>query len=511
MTIIVRGQTLLTARPDGTVDELQDAGVVLDGSLIAAVLPYDGSVRLYPDAQVIGDGRDVILPGFVNAHHHVGLTPLQLGSPDMPLELWWITRMLCRTVDPYLDTLYGAFDMISSGITTVQHIHGWVPGSLEAVAATSENVLRAYRDIGMRVSYCYAVREQNRLVYQDDAAFVASLPKELQGPMQAWFDRFRTSLDDLMSLFETLHERHGRAARTRIQLAPANLHWCSDRALSRLGSMAETKGVRLHMHLLETAYQKEYARQRTGGGTAVEHLRALGLLGPRMTLGHGTWLTQADIEMVAATGTCICHNCSSNLRLRSGLAPLNHFKAAGVITAIGLDEAGLNDDRDMFQEMRLVLRAHRVPGMGDGVPTTSDVFRMATVGGAQTTDFAGHIGSLAPGMAADLVLLDWDGLSRPYLDPLVSRLDGVVQRGRREHVRTVICDGEIIFDRGRFTKVDQVAALRQLHDQLQSALSDDEVERRRLSRALLPHVYRFYEHYADLAGHRPFYRQSALF
>ena len=62
------------------------------------------------------------MPGFVNSHHHVGLTPFQLGSPDHPLELWFASRMAARDVDPYLDTLYG--DMLQSGITTVQHLHG---------------------------------------------------------------------------------------------------------------------------------------------------------------------------------------------------------------------------------------------------------------------------------------------------------------------------------------------------------------------------------------------------
>ena len=256
------------------------------------------------------------------------------------------------------------------------------------VEAAASQVLRAYDAAGMRVSYCYAVREQNRLVYQDDAAFVASLPVALRGPMQAWFDRFRTSLGDMVALFESLHATHNARPRTRIQLAPANLHWCSDHALATLSDIATRHGVKLHIHLLETAYQKEYASRRTGG-SAVEHLGRFGLLGPQMTLGHGTLLNEADIALVAATGTCICHNCSSNLRLRSGLAPLNRFAAAGITTAIGLDEAGINDDRDMLREMRMVLRAHRTPGMDDDVPTVPQVFAMATAAGAQTTGFAG--------------------------------------------------------------------------------------------------------------------------
>ncbi|WP_163980883.1 amidohydrolase family protein, partial [Raoultella ornithinolytica] len=84
--------------------------------------------------------------------------------------------------------------------------------------------------------------------------------------------------------------------------------------------------------------------------------------------------SEGDIDKVAETGVCICHNCSSNFRLRSGIAPLNRFEAKGINTAIGMDEAGINDDRDMLQEMRLVLRAHRVPGMVEAdVPTMAQV------------------------------------------------------------------------------------------------------------------------------------------
>ena len=103
----------------------------------------------------------------------------------MPLELWFVTRMVMRSVNLYLDTLYSAFEMIASGVTTVQHIHGWAPGRLAEVEARADEVIRAYEDIGMRVSYSFAVRDQNRLVYQRDEDFLASLPAELRGPSKA--------------------------------------------------------------------------------------------------------------------------------------------------------------------------------------------------------------------------------------------------------------------------------------------------------------------------------------
>ncbi len=506
---LIRGRAVITHVIDRhTWNEIPNGAVLQEDGIIIAIGTFNDLTAAHPDATVIGSGNDVVLPGFINGHHHVGLTPAQLGSPDMPLELWFVTRMVSRNLNLYLDTLYSAFEMIASGITTVQHIHGWVPGGLAQVQAGSNEVIRAYDDIGMRVSYCFAVRDQNRLVYQRDEDFTASLPAELRPAMQAWYGRLHMSLDDYVALFEGLYAQHQTSRRARIQLAPANLHWCSDDALTRLADLSRRYNVPLHMHLLETAYQKEYAYRR-GGCSAVEYIDRFGLLGPQMTLGHGVWLSEKDIDRVAETGTCVCHNCSSNFRLRSGVAALNVLEAKGVNTAIGIDEAGINDDRDMLQEMRMVLRAHRVPGMDDSVPTAAQVFRMATSGGAKTTVFGEQIGSLAVGKAADMVLMDWRQISYPYLDRDVPLLDAVLLRAKTEGVRSVICDGELIYADGRFTRVDRDEMLKMLHEDLQKALTDDEVQRRGLSKALLPHVRAFYETYIDPDRHEPFYRPSS--
>src|SRR5262245_8460780 len=136
-----------------------ETAVVEDG----AVFQRDGMIvetgpaallrqRHQPD-RVLCSPDALVLPGFFNSHHHVGLTPFQLGSPDYALELWFASRMSARDVDPYLDTLYSAFEMLESGITTVQHLHGWRVGPASRVIEAANRVLKAYDDIGMRVSY----------------------------------------------------------------------------------------------------------------------------------------------------------------------------------------------------------------------------------------------------------------------------------------------------------------------------------------------------------------------
>src|SRR5437899_1126126 len=148
---LIRSRALITEALDRhRWNEIADGAVLQEDGTVTAIGTYAELSGKHPNVPVIGTGNEILLPGFVNGHHHVGLTPVQLGSPDMPLELWFITRMVTRNLNIYLDTLYSAFEMIASGITTVQHIHGWMPGTLSEVEAKAEQVIRAYEDIGMR-------------------------------------------------------------------------------------------------------------------------------------------------------------------------------------------------------------------------------------------------------------------------------------------------------------------------------------------------------------------------
>lgn len=450
----------------------------------------------------------MVMPGLVNAHHHVGLTPLQLGTPDLPLELWLASRLALRDVDLYLDTLYSAFEMIASGVTTVQHLHSRAPGTPADVVEAGRNVMRAYRDIGMRASYSMALRDQNRLVYEADQDFVARLPPLRRPAMTAYFERFTVSLADQVAIFDELHREYAVDPLIRVQLAPSNLHWLSDEALEAAADLSRRTGAPLHMHLLETPYQKVYATRRTGG-SALAHIHKFGLTGPRLTIGHGVWMTDSDIDLCAETGTRICHNCSSNLRLRSGIAPVNRFHSHGIPVAIGIDEAGINDDRDMLQEMRLVLRAHREPGIDAPHPSPAAVLRMATEHGAGTTPFAGSIGDLSPGKAADIVVLDWKDVTYPYQHADSPLIDVLIQRAKTSAVQTVMIAGEVVYRDGRFTRVDRDAVLAEIATHLTRPLTSAEEERRDLAASVTPHVRRFYDGYLDELSADPHYRTSS--
>lgn len=507
-TSIIRGKYVIPNVIDRhTVSVIEDGAVVQENGVVAAVGRFTDLRGKYRSAEVVGGGEDVVLPGFINAHHHVGLTPIQLGSLDEPLERWWITRIAERDVDPYLDTLYSAFEMIESGTTCVQHIYAWPHGGAEKSLAAMRRVIKAYEDIGMRVSFSFGMRDQNRVSLLSDEEVLARLPPDLAKRLGARFEALAISMDEQFEIFDELNRVFDQRDRVRVQLAPGNLHWCSDAALEALRACSEQLDAPMHIHLLETAYQKEYALRRTGV-SAFRHLHDRGLTGPLLTLGHGVWLTEDDLDLAADTDTRICHNCSSNLRLRSGVAPLNAFEERKIKVAIGIDEAGINDDRDMLQEMRLVLKLHREPGMNDGVPTAAQVLRMATEHGAMTTPFA-NIGVLAPGRAADLVMIDWRQLAHPYLDAEMPVVEAVLHRAKTAGVRTVIIAGEPVFADGRFTRVDKEATLAELAAALDAPLEPHEKERRALARDLLAPGTRWYDGYTDPRRHLPFYRASS--
>ena len=490
-TLIAADHVLTGFAPDGTPQIQADAAILVQGDRIAAIGPARDLRRAHPDAPEIGGRGRVAIPGLINAHHHVGLTPFQLGARDQPLELWFPERLVMRDVDPRLDTLYSAFEMVASGVTTVQHLHSRAPGDVPAVVDRAGAILGAYADLGMRVSYSFALRDQNRMIYAADEDFVAMLPEPLRAPTAAYLGAFRLPLADQIAVFHALRDRWAAHPLTAIQIAPSNLHWLSDAALESAARLAQDTGAPMHMHLLETPYQKEYARRRTGG-SAVAFLDRLGLLTPQLTIGHGVWMTPNDRALIADRGVCLCHNCSSNLRLKSGTLDLNAVLAAGIPTALGMDEAGINDDRDMLQEMRLALTLHRPAGHDAPAPTAAQVLRMATEHGAATTPFAGQIGRLAPGMLADIVLMDWPRLTWPWQDPAIPLVDVLVRRARAQAVETVLVGGQVVYHQGRFTRLDRDATLAAIAAALDRPDTPDESARRALAAALLGPVRDFY-------------------
>ena len=439
------------------------------------------------------------MPGLVNDHFHVGLTPFQLGAPDLPLELWMFARMGQRDVDPYLDQLYGAVQMIESGATTVQALHSSRRGGPAIDLAVAGQAINAFQDSGMRVAYAAMAADQNATVSgrsggEDELA--SRLPEELAGQFRAMMAARYLPVQETVDLLESLCSQYAGPGheKVRITLAPSNVHRCSDELLLRIKELAAKYQTGIHIHLQETVYQRLYG-QTTWGKTPLQHLNDLGFLGPEVTCGHSVWVTEEDIAIMAATGVSVCHK--------------RQFPTSGCRAALRRWDACwrrasrwpwaatrrvLNDDKDLFQEMRLVLKLHRVPGMEHTPPTACQVLEMATVNGAAASCFGDGIGTLEVGKRADLVLVDLRNIEEPFLDPEVSLVDAVVHRARSIDVDTAMVDGEVVMRDRQLTKVDKEQLFKDLRKSLDRPLRPAELERRETARKLEPYVREFYRH-----------------
>ena len=489
--LIIAKKILLGFDRLGRAEVVEGKAIFVKNNKINEIGPTSVLRQKYKEIPEIGGENLFAMPGLVNAHHHLGVTPFQLGAQDHPLELWFAERLKMRNVPPTLDTLYSAFEMISSGVTTVQHLQSRAPGNLASVLDQSNKIIAAYKKIGMRASYSFALRDQNRMIYDSDENCLALLPPKHRPALKKYFESFSLSISEQLEIFNILTEQHAKNNLIEIQLAPSNLHWLSDKALETISKVAIDTGAKIHMHLLETPYQAEYARRRTGQ-SALKYIDKFGLLGPQLTIGHGVWMTEDDVDLLAERGGCLCHNCSSNLRLKSGKADLSSFLSKNIPIALGIDEAGINDDRDMLQEMRLAYTLHRRPGHSSPNPSAAEILRMATEHGAASTPFSGKIGRLEKGLFADILLLDLQSLAFPYQDFDIPLLDIIVRRAKRKSVDTVIIDGNVVFNKGKFTRVDEDALLEEISKVLSRAKTPEEVELRELSEIIMPAVKNFY-------------------
>lgn len=494
---LIRGRHLVrrVTGPD-TADVLDDGALLQRDGVIVEVGAYAELRAKHPGEPEVGSRHHLVLPAFVNAHHHAGLSAGLTGCLDGTLELWLHEMWARRDADPYLDALYSALHLMRSGVgTTIVNLTRWIPPAGDAVLRDAEQVIRGYRDAGMRVAFSIAFKERNRIVYGEDEAFARSLPGPLRQLLEARLGAASLSGAAYLQLFETLWRGQGghRDDRVRLLLSPSNVLWVSDQTLVAIKDLAGRCRTGIHLHLAETKWQQDWG-PKTVGKTPTAHLHDLGVLGPEVSCAHCVWLTDEDMDLLAAAGATVSHNPSSNLRLGSGIARVHRMLERGVNVGIGVDSTGINDDHDMLQELRLVSVLHRGPGWERPRLGAPRILRMATENGARACLLADRVGTLEVGKRADAVLIDLERLADPRDASVeVPVLDLFLLRAKPEHVDTVVLDGQIVVAEGRCTTIDEKQVMTELRGRLALPLKPHEAERKRLAQALSPHIRAFYK------------------
>ena len=418
---LVDGGTVVVMDAEGTI--LDGGAVLIQGDRIAALLEPDAPRPA--DVQVIDATGRLVVPGLVNTHGHAAMSLLRGLADDLPLMTWlndYILPAEAALVAPdfvYWGTLLSSAEMLKSGTTTFtdmyyfrdQMAQATIDAGIRAVSGPMVIGCPAPDFLTPEASLAAATAFMER--YQDHSTLVPSVSAHAL---------YTTPLPAVEAAFQ----------------------------------LAEAHDAVFQIHALEDPSEDATAREATGMGV-VEALDSIGVLRPGTVLAHGIYLSDADMERIAAGGAGIAHNPQSNMKLGiPKAAPVTAALAAGIPVGLGTDGPASNNALDMFGAMDAAARIQKFH-LGDPAALPAEtVFRMATMGGAQALNLHDEIGSLEPGKRADVVLLD---TQRPGLTPLYCVYSHLVYAVRGSDVDTVIVNGRIVVRDRRILTVDEEAVM----------------------------------------------------
>ena len=437
-------------------------------------LPVARNVRLTFSgdcvAQIEQTGRPcrngrIALPAMVNAHDHgYGVRPPALGGADDALECW-IASFSRATIDPRLEAVVAFGRMALAGIGATVHCHNsLVADNLEFEAAA---VARAAADVGIRVAFSCPVRDRNPWVYGDQRSLLPYLPPSDRANMEAAIEDGAPALH-LVDQVEAVAAAH-ESELFQVQYGPIGPQWCHDTTLECIAEASAANDRRVHMHLLESRRQREWLDAAYPQGI-VRFLDDIGLLSPRLTVAHGVHLTDEECALLAERGVTVAVNTSSNLRLRSGVAPVARFMQHGLRFGLGLDGCAHDDDQDYFRDLRLAWRLHNGTGLEHALPP-GRLFEAACRDGFRCIDGSDDYGRVVRGARADLVVLDYAGMRDDFLISDEDELDVILTRATSRHVRSLLVAGREVVSDGALTGLDLADAQRELMERARKMTS----------------------------------------
>jgi putative selenium metabolism protein SsnA len=402
---------------------LWNAAVVTEGETVAAVGDGAEMRRLYPDAEAVDCSGKIILPGFICAHHHFYSTMARgMAVPGEPAEnfvqilerLWWKVDRAILDEDILLSAQLPLIDCIRNGTTTVIDHHAspsMRDGSLDIIEG-------AVRQAGLRASLCYEVSDRN-----------------VKGGGIAENERF----------IKKTGQGDGQIA------AMMGLHasfTVSDETVETCVGIARDHSVGCHIHVAEDAADRQDSLSRYGVPT-VNRLHRLGVTGEKSIFVHCVHVDEAEMDLLAETGTIVVHNPESNMNNAVGVTPLLTMLKKGVLVGLGTD--GMNSD--MLAQMRCAYLLHRLANRDPRVAfVEAPTLLLQNNREIARRQFGLPLGEIAPGRPADLAILDYHPptpLSEAnFLGHLIFGLVDAV-------VDTTVCRGQILMRNKRVLTMDE--------------------------------------------------------
>ena len=407
----------------------------------------------------------LIIPALINAHDHARPSMTSFGASNMPLETWIARATFGTPPDPYLAAAVSLARSARAGCGGVM-VHYTKPSGMMPVLDEAVVIAKAAADVGVRIAFALAVRDQNPLIYGDSAEALQHLPEAERAVINDLFVRPAPSPQDYIALVEAIAAAIC-GPMVDVQFGPAGMQWCSRALLEAIAERSAATGRRVHMHLLETVYQRTWADAAYPHGV-VHYLRDIGMLSPRLTLAHCVHATPEELDLIAESGAVVVSNFSSNMHLHSGLAPVAEAHRRGCAIAFGVDGVALDEDDDAIREMRLVHLMHNGTGF-ERTWSRAEFLALTARNGRRAIGAPGS-GLISAGEPADFTVLDIGMLDRDALMPL-DPLDLLFARGNMSCVRDVVVAGRTIVSAGELTGVDLAAMETELRTLYRASIS----------------------------------------
>jgi 5-methylthioadenosine/S-adenosylhomocysteine deaminase len=392
--------------------------VAVRGSVIAAVGRAAEPGDLPPARERLDSGGGLVLPGLVNTHCHAPMVWFRGLADDLPLQEW-LTKKIFPAEAGWLDedkvywgTLLATAEMIRGGITTVAD------------------------------GYFYEDRVRQALVRAGMRAVAA------QGVVDFPFPGVPDPKDNLKAAARFLDTAGEVSDRITSAVFCHSPYTCGPDTLKGAKALTRKAGVPFFLHLAETRREVEDLKAQTGLSPAA-YLDSLDILDEKTIAVHAVWLGPEDLDILARRGVKVSHCPESNLKLASGCAPIPGLLARGVAVGLGTDGAASNNNLDLFGEMSLAARLHKVWTGDPTVLPAHEVVALATREGARVLGLEDRVGTLTPGKQADLIVMD---VQQAHLTPLYDPFSHLVYAARSADVRHVMVAGRwLMRDRRLFT------------------------------------------------------------
>ncbi|MFC2078118.1 8-oxoguanine deaminase, partial [Candidatus Bipolaricaulota bacterium] len=390
---------------DSEQRELHGSSVLVQGRSILAV--GQDATNSHADIVIDGAGK-VLLPGFVNTHHHLYQTVLRNApaASDRSLHGWlaalygYWSRLDESAIG--LATQVSCAELILSGATTTSDFHYIFP---KTAPHAFDAVVRGASSTGIRFHPC-------RGSYTLPPSQGGLVPDSLVETESA-------VLEDSVRVIERYHDS-APFAMVRVGLGPCGPLRASPSFFERVRELAAETGALLHTHLAETKEEEEYCLEKFGM-RPVEYLRSVGWLQRNAWFAHLVHVTDEDIRALSEAGAGMSYCPTSNMVLGSGVAPVARMAGTGVRVSIGVDGSASNDTSSMIREIRQAMLLQRVRFGADAM-TAREALRIATIGGADVLGRGEELGSIEPGKAADLIAFDISGIefAGAHADPVAA-------------------------------------------------------------------------------------------